>query len=542
MEGENMRARRWAALAVLYLAVALFLILGPVRLHQARANEAEEQQLLELINKYRQENGVAPLFPSGTLATSAEHHSKDMSDHDFFSHKTKESSHYPADSGPADRMAREGYPTDAATAENIASGQPTAEEVFEDWRRSPEHEAAMLDGQYTAAGLGHIGSYWTADFGSVSDAPSTLKTREPDVENKAPDIEQAPAPRVPAEPVDEEQNSDLQTTNEQTADEQEGDGQEGEGHVHLTEAPLPTEPGKETRTTVDTGQEDPQRTAAFEAEKPDDERSPTESASEPAPEPAATQQPASPPTDEQSSIEETADEETRTGEISPGTNPGGEATSRTPAEQRLAEKTSSLPQPDTPPLADDLPSGEQDRQAETLPSLRPDEEAVPWLGPTQSATEDPAIKRDTIGETDLAEALRLPGTESTAREPATGTAAQPAPTATVEEDIRKASPVETEAMEAALNAQNTAPENPVRREPSVGAEQLPALGIPAALQAVPATLASGSSGGSTLGNTPAAVKVLPRTSGAPTLPLFVGGFLLLSGVLIYGAGHRQRGR
>src|SRR5919107_3709258 len=98
MEGGNMRARRWAALAVLYLVVALLLILGPVRVHQARANEAEEQQLLELINKYRQENGVAPLVPSGTLATSAVHHSKDMSDHDFFSHKTKESSHYLADS------------------------------------------------------------------------------------------------------------------------------------------------------------------------------------------------------------------------------------------------------------------------------------------------------------------------------------------------------------------------------------------------------------------------------------------------------------
>jgi hypothetical protein len=534
MEGGNMRARRWAAMTVLYLVVALFLILGPVRLHQARANEAEEQQLLELINKYRQDNRVAPLVPSGTLSTSAEHHSKDMSDHAFFSHKTKESSRYAADSGPADRMAREGYPTDAATAENIAWGQPTAEEVFEDWRRSPEHDAAMLDGQYTAAGVGHVDPYWTADFGSVSDTPSTLKTREPNVENKAPDVEQAPAPRVPAEPVDEEQNSDPQTANEQ----------KGDGHVQLAEAPLPTEPGKKTRTTVDMGQEDPQRTAAFEAERPDAEQPPAEPASEPAP----TQQPvASPPTDEQSSIGETADEETRAAEIPPGTNPGEEAMSRTPAEQPLAEQTSSLPQPNAQPPADDLPSGEQDRQEETLPSLGPDEEVVPLLVPAQSATEGPATEdslteRETTGETELAETLHPPARESTAREPASGTATQPAPTATIGEDIRKASPAETEAMEAALTAQNAAPENPLRRESSAEAEQGSAIGIPAALQAAPATLASGSSGGVTLSNRPAAAKALPRTSGAPTLPLFVGGFLLLSGVLIYVAGRRQRGR
>ena len=92
-------------------------------------------------------------------------------------------------------------------------------------------------------------------------------------------------------------------------------------------------------------------------------------------------------------------------------------------------------------------------------------------------------------------------------------------------------------MEAALTPRDAVPENLVRREPSASTKESP-VGIPAALQAPPATLASGAS----LGNTTAAVKELPRTSGAPTLPLFVGGFFLLSGVLVYGAGRRQRGR
>jgi len=434
-------------------------------------------------------------------------------------------------------MAREGYPTDTATAENIAWGQPTVEEVFDDWRRSPEHDAAMLDGQYTAAGVGHVDTYWTADFGSVSDTPLTVEARKPAVENKAPDVEQAPARRVAAEPVAEEQNSTPQPVDEQANDEQESDGQESDGQksdeqAQLAEAPLTTEPGKEIRTIVDMGHDDPRRTASFEAETPDAEQPPTESASEP----AATEQPAASPfTDEQTSIKETANGKTRAGEISPDTEPGGEATSGTPAEQPLTEQT-TLPQPGMQPPADERSTGEQEQHAETLPILGPGEEAVPRLAPTQPTTEGPATERDTTGETSLAEALRPPDTESTIREPDAGTTAQSPPTAITEQDIQKASPVETEAIEAALATRDAVPENLVRREPSAPTEELPA-GIPAALQAAPATLASGA-----LGNTPAAVKALPRTSGAPTLPLFVGSFLLLSGVLIYGASRRQRGR
>jgi hypothetical protein len=136
------------------LVVSLFLVLGPVHLHQARAAGVEEQRLLEIINGYRQENGVGTLVPSAVLSTSATRHSEDMAAHDFFSHSTKESSYYPSGSSPADRAAREGYPLDVYTAENIARGQLTAEEVFEDWRGSPEHDAAMLGEQYTAAGIG----------------------------------------------------------------------------------------------------------------------------------------------------------------------------------------------------------------------------------------------------------------------------------------------------------------------------------------------------------------------------------------------------
>jgi uncharacterized protein YkwD len=90
-----MRVRRWAAFVVPCLVVGLFLVLGPVHLHQAQAAGAEEQRLLELINGYRQENGVGPLVLSGVLSTSAQRHSEDMAAHDFLSHSTRESSYYP---------------------------------------------------------------------------------------------------------------------------------------------------------------------------------------------------------------------------------------------------------------------------------------------------------------------------------------------------------------------------------------------------------------------------------------------------------------
>jgi hypothetical protein len=194
------------------LVVSLFLVFGPVHLHQARAAGVEEQRLLELINEYRQENGVGPLVLSGVLSTSATRHSEDMATHDFFSHSTKESSYYPGGSRPADRAAREGYPTNVYTAENIARGQLTAEEVFQDWRGSPEHDAAMLGEHYAAAGIGHVDSYWTADFGSVADTTLDLQTLQPY------------AGRID-EPTTGERASTTPHAAEQTTGEREGDAQ-----------------------------------------------------------------------------------------------------------------------------------------------------------------------------------------------------------------------------------------------------------------------------------------------------------------------------
>jgi len=163
-----MLVHRRIILGALLLILGLFLVLGPVLLENAQAtNEPEEQRLLELINEYRQANGVGPLASSDTLSTAATRHSEDMATYGFFSHTTEASSYYPAGSDYVDRVAREGYPTNAYIAENMAWNQVTAEEVFEFWRNSPTHDANMLNGTYAAAGIGHVAPYWTADFGSA---------------------------------------------------------------------------------------------------------------------------------------------------------------------------------------------------------------------------------------------------------------------------------------------------------------------------------------------------------------------------------------
>ena len=160
-----MRLHRWVIFAALGLSLGLVLVLGPAP-EKAQAYEPGELRLLELINGHREANGVAPLVPSDVLSAAAERHSDDMATYDFFSHGSAASSYYPVGSASYDRMALEGYPANAHTAENIAWFS-TPEEVFDIWSGSQVHNGHMLDPDFTTIGVGQVGSYWTADFGSV---------------------------------------------------------------------------------------------------------------------------------------------------------------------------------------------------------------------------------------------------------------------------------------------------------------------------------------------------------------------------------------
>ena len=140
----------------------------------ATSYDSEERQFLQLINQYRAENGLGKLLLSDTLSESSERHSQDMARYNFFAHNTVASSYYPVGSAPWDRMRAEGYNYPTFWGENIAVGCESAERCFQLWRNSPEHNEAMLNGNYHEIGIARVivpGSrwYWTTDFGGAVD-------------------------------------------------------------------------------------------------------------------------------------------------------------------------------------------------------------------------------------------------------------------------------------------------------------------------------------------------------------------------------------
>jgi uncharacterized protein YkwD len=172
----------WVVAAV--LAVMIAGVAAGEKSARATAYDSEELQFLQLINGYRKDNGLGPLLLSDTLSVASERHSQDMARYHFFAHITAASSYYPAGSQPWDRMRSEGYDYNTFMGENIAVGYATAEAAFAAWRRSPSHNAAMLDGRYRVIGIARINPpgtrwYWTTDFGAAVEPTSHAPGESP---------------------------------------------------------------------------------------------------------------------------------------------------------------------------------------------------------------------------------------------------------------------------------------------------------------------------------------------------------------------------
>lgn len=132
----------------------------------AVALDTQEQAFLGLINTYRAQNGRGSLTPLTSLNRAAAWHATDMVTKGYFSHNE------PSGRTWSTRMTDCGYPTGGWRAENIAAGFSTAQSVFDAWKGSSGHNANMLNGNFSKIGIGKYGSYWTTDFGSVSDGTS----------------------------------------------------------------------------------------------------------------------------------------------------------------------------------------------------------------------------------------------------------------------------------------------------------------------------------------------------------------------------------
>ena len=144
-----------------------------------QGNSQIEMQIIQLINDFRIQNGVAPLNVNGQLNAAAALHSQDMAaisgaygawtgmQHELFGTLHPE---------VMDRLTAVGYDNwtnSYAWGENIAFGYPDAASVVNAWINSPEHRANILDPTFTDTGVsvavdssGRL--FFTQEFGNLN--------------------------------------------------------------------------------------------------------------------------------------------------------------------------------------------------------------------------------------------------------------------------------------------------------------------------------------------------------------------------------------
>jgi uncharacterized protein YkwD len=155
-----------------------FIVLArPHGLPQADARSQAEigQRVLTLVNQARTEprrcggqsfGAAAPLAWDEKLAAAARAHSEEMAQLRNLSHTGRDGKSVDA------RVTRAGYAW-RFVAENIAAGQPSAEEVTAGWIASPGHCANLMSPKATVMGAAFalapgsdMGIYWTQVFAS----------------------------------------------------------------------------------------------------------------------------------------------------------------------------------------------------------------------------------------------------------------------------------------------------------------------------------------------------------------------------------------
>lgn len=113
----------------------------------ARAIEPPVTQVADLINRYRQDQGLAPLAHADDLWALASEHSKEMAQMSQLSH-----------AGFQGRFQRS---RSKVCVENVAFGFATAERLVQGWRDSPTHLRNLLEPKVERMGVAATGRYVT---------------------------------------------------------------------------------------------------------------------------------------------------------------------------------------------------------------------------------------------------------------------------------------------------------------------------------------------------------------------------------------------
>jgi uncharacterized protein YkwD len=143
-------------------------------INQPVVNADYEQQVVDLVNMERANNGLPPYKRVTALDEAARYHSADLGQDNYFSHDTYDRS------GSnlvfvCNTWTRIGKYYTGAGAENIAGGYSTPQSVMNGWMNSTGHRNNILSANNWEIGVGYAtvsGSdytrYWTQDFGKRS--------------------------------------------------------------------------------------------------------------------------------------------------------------------------------------------------------------------------------------------------------------------------------------------------------------------------------------------------------------------------------------
>jgi uncharacterized protein YkwD len=156
----------------------------------------DERAILGLINTYRAQNGASALSIGQPLSRAATWMANSMATQNYF----------PPDHvdllgrDPFMRMADCDVPSSDFGAENISAGYQNAQQVFDQWKASPQHNANMLNPDYHSIGIARAFGpnstykyYWVTTYSAEVQGNSAPADAAP-----PPATAPAPAPTIAA--------------------------------------------------------------------------------------------------------------------------------------------------------------------------------------------------------------------------------------------------------------------------------------------------------------------------------------------------------
>jgi uncharacterized protein YkwD len=124
--------------------VVIFMLASGLMAQQR--TESVERQIFEAANQARRAQGLARLKWDPSLARAARQHANNMARENALSHQL------PGEPNMAVRASRAGLYF-ISLSENVAQG-PDADNISDQWVRSPQHRQNLLDPDMNAIGIG----------------------------------------------------------------------------------------------------------------------------------------------------------------------------------------------------------------------------------------------------------------------------------------------------------------------------------------------------------------------------------------------------